>query len=98
MTSETATCPGCNQTFSLHGYQPHLALSQDPLCCAVFDKLKKAHDAYELLMGSGVGSDTDAAVPFQGDAFGTAEDYATDTFGQAMSNSDKEHGHDNPHP
>jgi len=57
------------------------------LCHAVFHKLKKAHDAYELLTSSGAGSDTDA-TPFQGDAFGTAEDYASDTFGQAVDNDE----------
>ena len=33
------------------------------------------------------GSDT-KAVPFQGDAFGTAEDYASDTFGQDIDVND----------
>ena len=94
MSLETATCPGCDHTFSLRGYHSHLALSRDPLCHAVFDKLKKAHDAYELLMNSGVGSDTDAAMLFQGDAFGTAEDYASDTFGQATNDNEVEP--DNP--
>jgi len=82
-------CPGCNHIFSLWGYHCHLALTQDPLCHAVFDKLKKANDTYELLRStkekssSGAGSDTGAML-FQGDAFGTAEDYAFDMFGQAM--------------
>ena len=49
------------------------------MCHAVFDKLKKANDAYELLLNA----DT---VPFQGDAFGTAEDYESDTFRQIMDN------------
>ena len=87
MSLETATCPGCDHTFSLRGYHSHLALSRDPLCHAIFDKLKKAHDAYELLMNSGVGSDTDAATSFQGDAFRTTEDYASNTFGQAMNDN-----------
>jgi len=62
------------------------------LCCAVFDKLKKANDAYELLKSAeensslGTGSNTEA-VPFQGDAFGTAEDYASDPFGQAVEDN-----------
>ena len=43
-----------------------------------------------------VDSDTDAATPFQGDAFGTAEDYASDTFGQATNNNEVEA--DNPPP
>ena len=62
------------------------------MCRAVFDKLKKAHNAYELLMNDSghVDSDTDAATPFQGDAFGTAEDYASNTFGQAMNNNEVE--------
>ena len=87
MSSETTMCSGCNNIFSLRGYQKHLALTQDPLCRAVFDKLKKANDAYELFMSaegglsSGAGPDTDT-VPFQGDAFGSAEDYASEMFGQ----------------
>ena len=89
MSLETATCPGCDHTYSLRGYQSHLALSQDPLCHAIFNKLKKAHDAYELLMSSGasVGTDTDTAMLFKGDTFGTTEDYASDTFGQAMNDN-----------
>ena len=92
MSSETATCPGCDHTFSLPGYQSHLALSRDPLCRAIFDKLKKAHDAYELLMsyGASVGADTDVATPFQGDTFRTTEDYASDMFGQAMNDNEVE--------
>jgi hypothetical protein len=95
MSLESATCPGCDHSFSLRGYQSHLALSRDPLCRAVFEKLKKADDAYELLMSAEEDSDTDA-VPFQGDAFGTAEDYASDTFGQSMD--DNEVDADDPPP
>ena len=91
MSSETATCPGCNNHFMLWGYQSHLALSRDPLCHAVLDKLKKANDIYEHLMSaeeqSSAASGTEA-VPFQGDAFGTAEDYASDTFGQTVDDND----------
>ena len=58
----------------------------------VFDKLKKANDAYKLLKSAeleqnsslGAGSDTEAVLPFQGNAFGTAEDY---TSGQAMEDN-----------
>ena len=68
-----------------------MALSQDPLCRAVFDKLKKANNAYEHLMSaeeqSSAASGTEA-VPFQGDAFGMAEDYASDTFGQTVDDND----------
>ena len=89
MSSETATCTGCNHTFSLRGYQRHLALTRDLLCRTVFDKLKKANDAYEQLKSAkensslDAGSDTEAVL-FQGDAFGTAEEYASETFGQVM--------------
>jgi hypothetical protein len=88
MPSETATCPGCDNTFTLRGYQSHLALSRDPLCRAVFDKLKIENDTYDsehhtasAEEDSRAASDTEA-VPFQGDAFGTAEDYILDMFGQ----------------
>ena len=59
----------------------------DPLCHAVFDKLKKANDAYKQFMNTGetaTGSDLAEveAVPFEGNVFGTTEDYALDTFGQ----------------
>ena len=104
MSSETTTCPGCDNSFTLRGYQSHLALSRDPLCRAVFDKLKKANDAYEYLMSAeenaAAGSDTEA-VPFQGDAFGTAEDYASDTFGQDIDVNDvdmQDADPDNPPP
>ena len=94
MSSETTTCPGCDRVFSLRAYHRHLDLTQDPLCRAVFDKLKKAHDAYKLFMSadseeksSSVGDADADAVPFQGDAFGAAEDYASDMFGQAMEDN-----------
>ena len=50
------------------------------------------NDAYKLLMNaeensrSGADSDTDT-IPFQGDAFGTAEDYASDMFRQTMDDN-----------
>jgi len=88
MASDTTTCSGCDITFSLRGYRSHLAQTRDPLCLAVLDKLRKANDAYEQLTNteqtaaSGDDSTEVEAVPFQGDAFGTEEDYAMDTFGQ----------------
>ena len=85
-----APCPGCDQSFSLQGYQSHLALLQDPLCHAVFDKLKRENEVYEQLMSAKEnlrsGADTNTVL-FQGDASGTAEDYASDTFGQTMDDS-----------
>ena len=40
--------------------------------------------------GASVGADTDVTTLFQGDAFGTAEDYASNTFGQAMNDNEVE--------
>src|SRR6266567_3336834 len=95
MSSETATCPGCDHKFSLQGYQSHLVLSQDPLCYAIFNRLKKANDAYKLFMSanknsrSGASSDTDHnAVLFQDNAFGTAKDYASNMFRQIMDDNE----------
>ena len=93
MSSETMTCSGCDGTFSLRGYHSHLAQTRDPLCHAVFDKLKKANDAYKQFMNTGemaAGSDLEEveAVPFEGDVFGTAEDYASDMFGQLENDYD----------
>ena len=89
MSSETTTCSGCDGTFSLRGYHSHLAQTRDPLCRAIFNKLKKANDAYELLMNTGDDSTEVEAGLFQGDAFGTAEDYATDMFGQLGDDHDE---------
>jgi len=86
MSSDTSTCPGCDKTFSVRGYESHLTQSQDPLCRAVYEELRMAHTLYERLKkfhSADHGSDSDAeAHTFQGDAFGSPEDYATDTFGQ----------------
>jgi hypothetical protein len=86
MSLESATSPGCDHSFSLRGYQTHLALSRDPLCRAVFEKLKKPELLAEENSRSGAGSDTNAGR-FQGDAFGTADDYALDMFGQTMDDN-----------
>jgi len=59
----------------------------DPLCHAIFDKLKKVHDAYELFMSAREKSADTDTMPFQGDAFGAAEDYASDMCGQAMEDN-----------
>jgi len=52
----------------------------------VYEELKTAHTLYERLKNvHKLDSDSDMeAVPFEGDAFGSAEDYANDTFGQDM--------------
>jgi len=82
MPSDTSTCPGCDKTFSVRGYESHLTQSQDPLCRAVYEELRMAHTLYERLQRlHGSDSDTEAQA-FQGDAFGSPEDYAADTFGQ----------------
>lgn len=84
MSSDTSTCPGCDKTFSVRGYESHLTQSQDPLYQAVYKELRMAHTLYECLKKlHGSDSDTEAQN-FQGDAFGSPEDYASDTFGQDM--------------
>jgi hypothetical protein len=67
MSSETTVCPGCNNTFTLRGYQSHLAQSNDPLCSAVFDQLKKAYEINQALALSS--DELEAEAPnFQADA------------------------------
>ena len=51
------------------------------MCCAVFDKLKK--EKGDGNSRSGADSDADP-MPFQGDTFRNAEDYAFDVFRQTM--------------
>ena len=73
MSSETTVCPGCDNTFTLWEYQSHIAQSNDPLCSAVFDKLKKAYKT------QATDSTDEAEAPaFQGDAFGSAGEYTQD--------------------
>ena len=83
MSSETTVCPGCDNTFTLRGYQSHLAQSNDPLCSAVFDQLKKASETYQRLEkdanSSNEASHEAEAPAFQGDTFGSAEDNANDS-------------------
>jgi hypothetical protein len=86
MSSDTSTCPGCDKTFSVRGYESHLTQSQDPLCRAIYEELRTAHTLYERLKkfhGADDSSDSDAEA--QRDAFRPPEDYATDTFGQDMN-------------
>jgi hypothetical protein len=80
MSSETTVCPGCNNTFTLRGYQSHLAQSNDPLCSAVFDQLKKAYEVNLPLS-----SDEAEAPAFQADVFASAED-DSDMFIQGSAN------------
>ena len=65
MSSDTSTCPGCDKTFSVRGYESHLTQSQDPLCQAVYEELRMAHTLFERLQRlHGLDSDTES----QGDA------------------------------
>ena len=67
MSSDTSTCPGCDKTFSVRGYESHLTQSQDPLCQAVYEELRMAHTLYERLQRlHGPDSDTESQT-FQGD-------------------------------
>ena len=47
--SDTHLCSGCNTTFTLRGYQSHLFQTKNPLCRAVYDRLKKSYETYQLL-------------------------------------------------
>jgi hypothetical protein len=47
--SDMHICSGCDTTFTLRGYQSHLSQTRDPLCRAVFDRLKKSYETFQLL-------------------------------------------------
>ena len=47
--SDTHICSGCDSSFTLRGYHSHLLQTQDPLCCNVYDRLKKSYETYQLL-------------------------------------------------
>ncbi|KAF8887467.1 hypothetical protein CPB84DRAFT_1749748 [Gymnopilus junonius] len=78
MSSNTSlTCLGCNKLFTLHrNLKSHLSQSRDPLCCAAYKDFRKSNS--ETLQPT-AGQDI---IPFVGNAFGSAEDYMEDTFGQ----------------
>ncbi|PPQ97936.1 hypothetical protein CVT26_002941 [Gymnopilus dilepis] len=87
MPAECERCSGCDKLFTARGYSSHLLQTQDPLCKAVYEELQRAHAIYERLVGGAGNVDADVeledvAVPFQGDMFGSAEDYAEDLSGQ----------------
>jgi Plavaka transposase len=69
--SDTHVCSGCDSTFTLRGYQSHLSQTQDPLCCAVFDRLKKSYETYQLFEQASDLSNED-------------EDYGQELFGQDL--------------
>jgi hypothetical protein len=58
--SDTNICSGCDTTFTLRGYQSHLSQTQDPLCRAVFDRLKKSYETYQQLLGQAANSSDEA--------------------------------------
>lgn len=93
------TCAGCGKdNLSDTGYWAHLSLSHDPRCIEVRQETNRAV-AMDIDSESSDGEDNGTAtpsagsdqdpqlVPFTGDAFGTADDYMDDDFGQV----------DNPH-
>lgn len=97
MSPETTLCPGCNNTFTLRGYQSHLAQSNDPLCSAVFDQLKNAYKTKQRLEEQAAHSSDGPEVnepeanDFQGgpEAFGLAE-VDSDMLEQAQDDLDLE--------
>ncbi|KAF8808923.1 hypothetical protein BYT27DRAFT_7222737 [Phlegmacium glaucopus] len=79
MSPDTSTCPGCDKTFSVRGYESHLTQSQDPLCRAIYEELRMAHTLYERLQKLHSSDSDTEAQSFQGDTFGSPKDYASDT-------------------
>ena len=55
--SDTHLCSGCDTTFSLRGYHSHLLQTKDPLCRAVFDRLKNSYETYQRLEQAANSSD-----------------------------------------
>jgi hypothetical protein len=87
MSPDTSTCPGCDKTFSVQGYESHLAQSKDLLCRAAYEELKTTHEFYERFTDSD--SDTEDQ-PFQEDALGSPKDYINDIFlGQVSAEEDE---------
>ena len=62
MSETHLVCSGCDTTFTLRGYQNHLSQTKDPLCRAVYDKLKKSYETFPLPEQSGNSSDHDEAM------------------------------------
>ncbi|PPQ73617.1 hypothetical protein CVT26_010525 [Gymnopilus dilepis] len=82
MSSRTYHCRGCDSTgFNWRGYVQHVRLSRDELCKHAFTT------DFGLRDDANVGLPT-KAIPFEGDALGSAADYSADDFGQGLADSD----------
>lgn len=72
MSSDTSTCPGCDKTFSIRGYESHLTQSKDPLCRAVYEELTGRKHQDSDLEGD------DYATDYATDTFGQDTDIPTE--------------------
>ncbi len=82
------TCKGCDHKFpTVRGYLSHLRQSRDILCQEIYRKIRtqgQDSSASDDSANSPHGANiyTREAVNFEGDVFGSAADYADDSFGQ----------------
>ncbi|KAF9522196.1 hypothetical protein CPB83DRAFT_872063 [Crepidotus variabilis] len=84
-------CSGCARLFTSSGYWSHLAQTSNPICKAILNaQLGEAKPDFES-EHEAQGPET---VPFGGDAFGSAETYMDDDFGQALNSEPSEEDDD----
>ncbi|PPQ98035.1 hypothetical protein CVT26_003097 [Gymnopilus dilepis] len=80
--SNVFDCKGCDSAgFTWRGFVQHVRHSKDDLCRTAFEARYGFKDKPEPEGDSAL---EPAIVPFEGDALGSAEDYAMDDFGQAV--------------
>lgn len=80
------TCEGCGRTFTSVGYGMHLSQTDNPQCSRIYQE----YLAYEPYSSDSNSKSDDEAppVPFEGDFFGTAQDYTEDNFGMVLDDED----------
>ena len=72
-------CPGCGKEFTYNGISIHLARTKDPSCCQIYDALYQ-FDSSDLASGSTDDGRGGSSPLFEGDFFGTADQYHSDDF------------------
>ena len=72
-----ATCPACLKNFTHTGFQSHLRQTKDPHCAALYTDMLVDQEAPEKM------PDSYEHQPFEGDTFGSLDDYRDDDFGQS---------------
>lgn len=78
------TCEGCGRAFTSVGYGMHLSQTDDPRCSRIYQE----YLAYEPYSSDSESDDEALPVPFEGDFFGTSQDYTEDDFGMALDGED----------